>query len=216
MDERERCRRMVENQLRPSNVTDPRVLEAMGAVLRSPFLPATLKSVAYGDDDLVLADGRFLIEPLVLARLLQVASPRPTDTALVVGCDTGYVAVVLAELVGTVFAAIAPEHLDEVEARITALGAVNVFPFAAVDALAGDAERGPFDVIVVVGRVAELPAALTAQLGEGGRLVAVVGEGRVGRGVLATQVHGHLGQRAAFDAAIPPVRGQVPAPTFEL
>lgn len=216
MDERARRRNMVENQLRPSNVNDPRVLEAMGAVPRTPFVPAALKGVAYGDDDLVLPDGRFLIEPLVLARMLQLATVQPTDTALVIGCDTGYVGVVVAKIAATVFATVDPTHMAEVEARVAAQDAVNLFLHPSTGPLDGHPEQAPFDLVVVVGRVPEVPDALTSQLAENGRLVAVVGERRVGRGVLITRVHGHVGQRAAFDAAIPALRGLVRTPIFEL
>ncbi len=216
MDDQARRHNMVENQLRPSNVTDPRVLEAMGAVARPPFLPASLKTVAYSDEDLVLPDGRFLVEPLVLARLLQLAAPTPSDTALVVGCDTGYAGIVLAKLVGTVFALIAPASMAEAEARIDSQEAVNLFAVASAEPLAGHPERGPYDVILVIGRVPNLPATLTAQLAEGGRLVGVVGEARVGRGTLVTKTHGHLGQRTVFDAAVPRFRGLQRPVVFEL
>jgi protein-L-isoaspartate(D-aspartate) O-methyltransferase len=216
MDDRQRRHVMVENQLRPSGVTDPRVLEAMSEVSRAAFVPATLRGVAYSDDDLVLPDGRFLIEPLVLGRLLQLAAPQPNDTALVIGCDTGYAGVVLARLAGTVFAAIEPAHLGEVEARVEAKDVVNLFPFAATAPLAGHPAQAPYNVILVAGQVPELPASLTDQLGEGGRLVAMVGANRVGRGTLVTRVHGHVASRAVFDAAVPPLRGLSRAPAFEL
>ncbi len=215
MDDAARRRTMVENQLRPSNVTDPRVLEAMASVPRPPFLPAQLKAVAYNDDDIQLPDGRFLIEPLVLARMLEVAACDGGGTALVVGCETGYAAVVASRLAATVFALVEPTHVDEVERRAAALDADNVFAVPGADPLAGHPTKGPYDVILLVGRVPEIPDALTDQLAEGGRLVAVVGDARMGRGTVVHRVHGHDGRRALFDAAIPPLRGLRPKVTFE-
>jgi protein-L-isoaspartate(D-aspartate) O-methyltransferase len=215
MDDAARRRIMVENQLRPSNVTDPRVLEAMESVPRPPFLPAQLKGVAYSDDDITLPDGRFLIEPLVLARMLEVADCDGRGTALVVGCDTGYAAVVAARLAATVFALVDPERVEEVERRAAALDADNVFAVPGADPLGGHPAKAPYDAVLVVGRIPEIPDALTDQLAEGGRLVAVIGDGRMGRGTLVHRVHGHGGRRALFDAAIPPLRGLTPKVGFE-
>lgn len=216
MDDAARRRNMIENQLRPSNVADPRVLKAMGGVPRPPFLPAQLKAVAYSDDDIVLPDGRFLIEPLVLGRMLEAAAPAPEGTALVVGCDTGYAAVVMARLTATVFAAVDPARVDEIETRAAALDAENVFTVASTKPLAGHGEKAPYDVVLVIGRVPEIPDRLTDQIGEGGRLVAVVGDRRMGRGTLVTRIHGHVGQRQLFDAAIPPLRGLEQRAAFTL
>ena len=214
MDDAARRRNMIENQLRPSNVSDPRVLDAMEAVPRPPFLPAQLKAVAYSDDDIELPDGRFLIEPLVLGRMLEAAAPDPEGTALVVGCDTGYAAVVLARLTATVFAVVDPARVDEIETRTAALDADNVFPIASTSPLEGHPDKAPYDLVIVIGRVPQVPEALAAQLVEGGRLMAVVGDRRMGRGTLVTRVHGHLGRRALFDAAIPALRGLETKPVF--
>src|SRR5688500_16658598 len=89
---------MVENQLRPNRIDDTRVLEAMGEIPREAFVPKALRGCAYGDEDLALEQGRFLIEPLALAKLLQAAEPRPENVALVVGDLTGYAAAVLSRL----------------------------------------------------------------------------------------------------------------------
>jgi len=215
MDDAARRRIMVENQLRPSNVSDPRVLEAMESVPRPPFLPSQLKGVAYSDDDIALPDGRFLIEPLVLARMLEVAGAEDTGTALVVGCDTGYAAVVAARLAATVFALVAPGRVDEVERRAAALDADNVLAVPGAEPLAGHPTKAPYDVILVIGRVPDVPAALSDQLADGGRLVAILGDGRMGRGTVIHRVHGHDGRRQVFDAAIPPLRGLQPKAAFE-
>ncbi len=215
MDDAARRQLMVEAQLRPANVTNPRVLDAMGKTPRTIFLPTQLKPVAYNDDDIRLPDGRFLIEPVVLARLLELAEPTESSTALVVGCDTGYAAVVMASLAATVFTVVHPDFIAEVEARAGALDAVNVLTVPGAEPLEGHAEKAPYDVILVVGRMEELPATLGDQLAEAGRLVAVIGDARVGRGTLVSRVHNRLGRRNVFDAAIPPVRAPALPPRFE-
>src|SRR4051794_27442720 len=92
---------MLENQLRPNRIDDPRVLSVMGELPRELFCPTSLRGVAYSDEDIDLGDGRRLIEPLALARMIQVATPQQADVALVIGCDTGYAAAVLSRLVAT-------------------------------------------------------------------------------------------------------------------
>jgi protein-L-isoaspartate(D-aspartate) O-methyltransferase len=156
-----------------------------------------------------------LIEPLVLARMLEVAECDGGGTALVVGCDTGYAAVVTARLVATVFALVDPERVDEVERRAAALEGDNVFAVPGADPRAGHPAKGPYDIVLVVGHVAEIPRALVDQLAEGGRLVTVVGNARVGRGTVVHRVHGHAGRRVLFDAAIPALRGLKPTAAFE-
>ncbi len=117
---------MVNNQLRPNRVDDPRVLDAMAHVPRERFLPKALRGVAYADEDLPLPGGAWLIEPLVLARLIQAAEVRPTDVVLVVGCTTGYAGAVLARLAGTVILVEPPAAAAPVEALLDHLGVDNV------------------------------------------------------------------------------------------
>ncbi len=215
MDDADRRRTMVETQLRPSNVSDQRVLDAFASVPRAPFLPPQLKSVAYSDEDILLADGRFLIEPLVVARLIEFAEPTPEKTALVVGCDTGYAAVIMARLAGTVFALAESERVPEIESRAASLDADNVLVVPTTDPQAGHAPNAPYDVIVLVGRVPAIAEPLIAQIAEGGRLTAVVGPPRAGRGTLLIRSHDHVGRREVFDAATPAMRVPATAPTFQ-
>jgi protein-L-isoaspartate(D-aspartate) O-methyltransferase len=206
---------MVENQLRPSRIDDPRLLDAMLAVPRERFVPKALAGVAYSDEDLRLPDGQSLIEPLVLARLIQSATVTAEDVVLVVGCATGYAAAVLAHLAATVILLV-PGEADaaKVEPLLDELGADNVVVITSENPTAGHPSQAPFDVILLTGSVDAIPQALLEQIGEGGRLVAVIDDGRVGRGVLCTRLHGILGQRTLFDAQIPPLPGTARAAAF--
>ena len=195
---------MVENQLRTNRIDDPAVLAAMGSVPRELFLPKALHGVAYADEDLQLPDGRFLIEPLVFARLLQAAAIDRDDVVLVTGCDTGYAAAVVSKLAATV---IFIQRSDESAARIQPVldkvEADNVVTSVHADPVGGDTGQAPFDVIMLIGAVDRVPETLVGQLNDDGRLTAVEGSGRVGKGVVVTKIHGAAAKRELFDAHVP-------------
>jgi protein-L-isoaspartate(D-aspartate) O-methyltransferase len=205
---------MVQNQLRPNRVDDPTVLNAMAEVPRERFLPKTLRSVAYADEDLPLPDGSWLIEPRVLARLIQAADVRPSDVVLVIGCTTGYAGAVLSRLAGTVILLEPRSAAERVEALLDDLGVDNVVVVESDDPASGHPSQAPFDVILLVGSVPAVPPALLEQIGEGGRIVAVIDDGRVGKATLFTKLHGVAGQREICDAQTPPLAGLEPSPRF--
>jgi protein-L-isoaspartate(D-aspartate) O-methyltransferase len=199
---------MVESQIRPNKVTDPRVLRAISEVPRERFVPKKLMGIAYVDEDLAVAPGRYLMEPMAFARLLQDAAIQPGDIVLDIGCATGYSTAVLAKLAATVVAVESDPQL--VERASTVLAELNVDNAVVVAGALeeGYAEQAPYDVILLGGAVEEVPRSITDQLGEGGRLMAVVtGGSRVGKGNLIHRVHGDLSGRVLFDAAVPPLPG---------
>lgn len=199
---------MVESQLRTNRIEDSAVLEAMATIPRECFLPKALRGIAYADEDLLLPDGQFLIEPLAIARLLQAASIQADDVVLVIGCGTGYVAAVTAQLGATVLSMLADQEMvEQIQPILDDLEADNVVTAIASDPLAGDPSQAPFDVILIVGALPEIPENLSHQLGDGGRLVAILGDGRVGRVVLATKIDGVLAERVLFDARVPSLPG---------
>jgi len=192
---------MVENQIRTNRVTDPAILSALENTPREVFVPKQLRGVAYVDDGLDLGSGRSLMEPLTFARLLQTAEITETEVVLDVGCGSGYSAAVLSRLASTVVAVESDADLaEQAKSRLAELSVDNV-ALVAGPLNAGDAAHGPYDVIVIEGAVAEIPAALTAQLADGGRLVAVVaGEKGLGRATLVARVGDVLSSRVVFDA----------------
>lgn len=206
---------MVENQLRTNRINDPAVLAAMASVPRELFLPKAFHGVAYTDEDLLLADGRFMIEPLVFARMLQAAAIGKDDIVLVVGCDTGYAAAVASKLAATV---ISVQRDQEEEARIQPLldqvEADNVATSVRVRPIDGDPDQAPFHVILVIGALESVPEALVDQLNDDGRLIAVEGRGRVGRGVAISRMHGVPAKRELFDAHVPDFKDIETAPAF--
>ena len=205
---------MVENQLRPNRIDDPRVLQAMGEVPRERFVPTSLEGCAYGDEDLALGGGRHLIEPLALAKLLQTATPTAGDVVLVMGDVTGYAAAVLARLAGSVFCLVPDADLvEQVTARLAAEDATNV-ALAHGPSERGLADHAPYDLILLIGSVPSVPPALTEQLGDNGRLVGVVEHGRSGKVTLLRKVHGAIGRVTPFDAQVYRLPGLSLEPTF--
>lgn len=199
---------MIENQLKPNEVTDERLLAAIGAVPREAFVPSHLKPVAYIDEDLRLPEGGFLIEPLAFGRLAQAARLRPSDVVLVIGDVTGYVSAVLAQLAGTLLHLVDDETAKaRVETRLNELDLSNYFVHIEPDALQGYPEQAPFDIIFVVGKLTEVPDALKQQLAERGRMLLVVDRGRIGKAVVALHEHGVVVEEEIADAQTPPFPG---------
>ncbi len=196
---------MVASQVRPNGITDHRIVAAMAAIGRENFVPQGRRDIAYIDDDVEIADGRYLTEPMVFARLVQLAEIKPEDKILHVGAATGYGTAVLARLASRVVAL-------ESDAGLAAMARDNLAGASGVTVAEGSLAEGrkadgPFDVIVIEGRVAEVPEALLAQLADGGRLVAVVGEGEPAKASIWTVKGKARAIRAAFDAAIPALPG---------
>jgi protein-L-isoaspartate(D-aspartate) O-methyltransferase len=211
---------MVDSQVRPNKVTDPRIIAAMRRLPRERFLPAGLAPLAYADEDVKLPGGRALMEPMVIARLIQIASPRPGETALVVGAGAGYGAAVLAAC-GLVVTA-----LEEDEALLALGRAVLPEAAPAVTLVGGSLTGGwqaaaPYDVILIEGAVEIVPDAIAAQLKRpGGRIVTVLSSGgRIGHGAIAEAVAAGtepvaLTFRKVFDCATPVLPQMRKAPRF--
>src|ERR1700704_5783910 len=167
--------KMIESQLRPNRVTDERVIEAFSRLRRELFVPEHLRGVAYVDEDLPLGRGRYLVEPMVAARLLQALMPDRKESALVLGAGVGYEAALLALLTRSVIALEDDEELARlggaalVDHRIASVICVETPPAA------GHRPRAPYDMILFGGAAAEIPSEIAAQLAEGGRMAPVSG-----------------------------------------
>lgn len=206
---------MVDCQLRTNKVKDARVLDAFETVPRELFLPEARRAVAYVDEDLVLAPGRYLVEPMVLARLLQAADIGPDDLVLEIGGGSGYGAAVMARLGATVIALESVQALAAQAAKAHAeLGIDNVLLVEGpLDQ--GYAKQAPYNVILINGAVNAVPAAISDQLADGGRLVTVLQEGgEPGRATLLQRNGPVVSSRMLFDAATPLLPEFVRAPSF--
>ena len=210
--------RMVDGQVRPSDVTDLGIIDAMLAVPREAFVPENQREMAYLDLDLDVSDGgsgkRVLIKPVVTAKMLQAAEIGSTDNVLVAGCATGYTAALVAHLAGKVTATETDsQRAAKAGAILAQLGLANV-TFLAADAAAGDPAHAPYDVIVLDGATEITPDRLYQQLREGGRLVGVFAAGKPPRAMIVTRSHAEFGHRALFDATVPVLPGLERLPAF--
>ena len=196
---------MVESQVRPNGITDHRIIDAMARVSREDFVPAERKTIAYLDEDVLLKDGRYLIEPMAFARMAHLALIKPTDRVLVVGAATGYGAKVISMLAQSVVAL-------ESDGELAALARRNLADCNTVNVVEGPLSEGhaagaPYDVILVEGRIAAVPDSLFGQLANDGRIVAAVGNTDVSKMQVVTVTDGHRSSRFAHDVSIAPLPG---------
>ena len=209
-------RTMVDCQVRPSDVTDLRIIAAMLDVPRERFVAPAQRAVAYLDIDVPAAEGsrRALMKPMVFSKLLQAASIGEGERVLDVGCASGYSAAVLGKLAGAVVALEEDAALGRATSdNLAALGAANV-SVAGGALTAGSPQGAPYDAILVEGRVEVVPDALLAQLKDGGRLLAVVGSGTMGKATIYRMAGGHATAQPLFDAAAPLLPGFVKPAEF--
>lgn len=174
-DYSEARRTMVREDLRGRDISDPRVLEAMGRVPRHAFVPAMLRSRAYADHALPIAEGQTISQPYIVALMTQLAEVEEDDVVLEIGTGSGYQSAVLAELVRDVYTIeIIPELAESARAKLAALGCENVHGKTG-DGYLGWEENAPFDAILVTAAAPEVPPPLVEQLAPGGILVIPVG-----------------------------------------
>ncbi|MBX3456149.1 protein-L-isoaspartate O-methyltransferase [Ferrovibrio sp.] len=202
-------RQMVLTQLLPSKVIDERVIAAMQMVPREEFVPKAYRGVAYMDEDIAVSSGRWLMEPLVLARLLQEADISDSDVALAVGPASGYDLAVLAGLASTAIGLESDAALAASASQTLAKLGLDNAPVIEGPLAAGLAKQGPYDVILLCGAVPEIPDALKQQLAEGGRLVGVVrpAGAPIGRAVYVKRTGNSFAEREIFDAGTHPLPG---------
>ena len=211
-------RNMVDCQVRPSDVTDLRIIDAMLAVPREVFVPEPQRALAYLDLDVEVSEGgslkRFLIKPAVIAKMLQAADIKDADRVLVAGCGTGYAAALVAKLTGQVTATeVDPSLAAKARQLLVQLGLERVTVRAA-DVAEGDPANAPYEVIILDGATQKTPDGLYGQLKQGGRLVGVFAMTKPPRAMIVTRCRGDFGSRALFDASVPVLPGLERRPAF--
>jgi protein-L-isoaspartate(D-aspartate) O-methyltransferase len=207
---------MVESQIRTNKVTDPDLIAAFESVPRELFVPKGKRGIAYTDEALEIGEGRYMLEPMVLARLLQAAMPGPADVALDLACGTGYATALLSRLASTVVGVDDAGELVEQGNGILSGLEIDNAALVKGSLTAGYRKQAPYNVILVNGAVETLPDELFAQLAEGGRLVTIEGGTAVGPGqaVLYEKLAGRIGRRILFDAGTPMLAGFRREPGF--
>ena len=219
MDFSARRRNMVEGQIRPNRVTDERILESMGTIPRELFVPKTRRALAYADEAVEIAPGRYLMEPMLAARLLESAAIRPSDAVLLVGAANGYMAAVLARLASAVVALESDSALAAEAGRL--LGQIGADTVAVVEGplSLGYPRQAPYDAIVFDGAIEEVPQVIVSQLADGGRLAAMVAHSgpasrQFGKATIITRVGEAFARREFFDGGTPVLPGFVRKPAF--
>lgn len=207
---------MVDTQIRPSDVTKYPIINAMLTVPREAFVPDDLREAAYADTQVALGAGRVLLEPRTFAKMLDEVSVTPDEMVLVVGAGLGYGAAVLAMLGDFVVAVEEDEALAaEAESCLSRVDADNVAVFGG-PLVEGAAKHGPYDVIVIEGAVETVPDALFEQLRDGGRMIAIFADDRVGTVRLGQKIGGRMSWRYAFNATAPVLPGFAAEKEFAL
>ncbi len=201
-------RKMVDNQVRPNEVTDLRLVAAMLDIPRERFVPAEQAATAYMDANVALdVSGRVLLEPMVVGRLIQTADVKDTDHVLDVACATGYSSAILSRLAGSVVALEEDPNLADQAARnLKELGVANA-KIVSGPLDAGWSVEAPYDLVLVNGAVEYVPESLLAQVKEGGRLLAIVGGAPVGEAMIYRNAAGDVSSRPVFDATAPVLPG---------
>ncbi|MBS4012046.1 protein-L-isoaspartate O-methyltransferase [Roseovarius mucosus] len=198
---------MVDTQVRPSDVTKFPIIDAMLSVPREAFVPTGLREAAYMGENLDLGEGRVMLDPRTLAKMLDALEIENDDLVLDIGSGYGYSAAVIARMAEAVVAVEDKASVvAEAQRTLSEQGADNVVlhegPLAD-----GAPEHGPYDVITVQGAVEHLPEVLEAQLKEGGRMACLFMEGALGVVRIGYKIDGRINWRYAFNAGAPVLRG---------
>lgn len=204
---------MVESQIRPNQVTDARLLQALLEVPREKFVPSSLRALAYMEEEIIVAQAfagaptRSIMSPMPLARMIQLAEVEPDDLVLDIGCVSGYSTAVLARMAESVVGLECNESLAEQATQTLMELETDNAAVVSGPLPEGYASEGPFDVILLNGSVPEVPGALLKQLKDGGRLVAIIAQGNFGDATLFRDSGGRVSERPAFGASAQPLPG---------
>jgi len=206
---------MVDTQVRPSDVTKFPVIEAMLAVPREAYVPDPRRELAYLGENVDLGAGRVMLEPRTMGKMLDALDIQPDETVLDLGCGLGYSTALIAHLAEAVVAVEGEDFADEAQGNLSARGVDNAAVIAGQLA-EGAAKHGPYDVIIIEGGVEEVPAALTEQLKDAGRIAALFMTGGLGEMRVGQKHDGQLTWRFVFNAAAPVLDGFTKKTEFSL
>lgn len=207
---------MVDTQIRPSDVTKFPIIDAMLSVPRENFVPSAARGTAYSDGPVAMGEGRSILEPRSLAKMLDALDLQSDEMVLIVGAGLGYSAAVTARMTEAVVALEEDTALaQEAEAQLAASETDNV-AFVTGPLVDGAAKFGPFDVILIDGGIEELPTAIMEQLKDGGRVAAIFVDGPMGNCRIGLKTGGQLSWRDTFDATADVLPGFRKAPAFQL
>ncbi|KUF10360.1 protein-L-isoaspartate O-methyltransferase family protein [Pseudoponticoccus marisrubri] len=211
-----RRRMMVDTQVRPSDVTEFPIIDAMLTVPREAFVPRDRIEAAYMSEHVPLGEDRVLLDPRVFAKMLDALNLTNGDLVLDIGTGLGYSAAVIARIAEAVVAVEDDaDRATEAQSLLSEHHADNVVLHTGA-LTAGAAEHGPYDAILVEGGVEALPEGLTDQLKEGGRMAVIFMENQLGIVRVGHKVDGAMSWRFAFNATAPVLDGFEQAAEFAL
>lgn len=200
-------RSMVDCQIRPADVTRFPIIEAMLHVPRELFLPSELREIAYVGEHVALGENRFLLEPRVLAKMLDALDIQPDEMVLDIGCGLGYSSAVIGRIAEAVVGVESDSNIAT-QAEVTLGEHSSDNTVVHVGALAdGAAKHGPYDVIVIEGGVETVPQTIVEQLKDGGRMAAIFVDGATGSCRVGKKSGEIVTWRRAFDAKAPVLPG---------
>jgi protein-L-isoaspartate(D-aspartate) O-methyltransferase len=206
---------MVEQQIRPWDVSDDRVLELIARAPREDYVPAQYRNLAFADLNIPLGHGEMMMSPKLEARLLQELEIAPTDKILEVGTGSGYLTALLASLGRHVVS------IDiETEFTMTAATKLGRHGVRNITLETGDGARGwdrqqPYDVIVITGSLPILPEAFRQSLAPGGRLIAIVGQSPAMEVKRVRRVDAiAFREDSLFETDLPPLRNAIEPAKF--
>ncbi|WP_336279557.1 protein-L-isoaspartate O-methyltransferase family protein [Bartonella sp. CB175] len=213
-------RKMVDNQIRTVDVTDLSVLEAFLTVPREDFVPEGMKALSYIDTDIAVypaqngEPARYLMKPASLAKLLQIAAIKSSDSVLDIGANSGYCAALLSKFARSVIALEDNRNLSEQAVSILARNQCDN-----VIVVNGSLEKGyaiekPYDVVFIEGAVDFIPGNIFGQMKDGGRLIAVEGHGNAGIAQIYVKEDGIISVRRAFNLAVKSLHNFSKRPDF--
>ena len=207
---------MIEQQVRPWDVLDSRVLGVLSAVPRENFVPEACRNLAFADLCLPLGHGEVMMKPVLEGRVLQAVSPQAGESVLEIGTGSGFLTACLARLAGSVVSV--EQHADFADAARARLAAANIgnARVETADAVTAFDPGQTFDVIVVTGAVHALPQHWQGWLKPNGHLFAVVGDSPVQRATLYTRSGGGLSEQTLFETDLPYLQHAEPPQRFVL
>jgi len=212
----ERRRMMVDTQVRPSDVTKYPIIQAMLTVPRENFVAGAQREAAYSDQNIDLGQGRTLLEPRTLGKILDAVDVQGDELVLDVACGMGYSSAVVARMAQMVIAVEGDEDLAaEAQTQLSEIGADNAIVHVAAPH-EGAPEHGPYDVILVQGGVEDLPQTLLDQLKDGGRIAAIFMTGALGQVKVGYKTGDQISWRFAFNAGAPVIPGFAATKEFAL
>ncbi len=208
---------MIDSQVHPMGVVNEKLLDIMGIIPREAFVPDNMQGICYCDEDIEICEGRYLMEPSVLARMIQALEPKENQVALTIGSGIGYNAAILSHMVSTVVAL-----EDEQALIVSAQESWDALSYCNIAGVTGDLTKGvpehaPFDIIIINGAVTEIPQDIKNQLSVGGRLVALVKPAgqKIAKATLVERTQEDVfSDVVLFDAGTPYLKGFEPKNKF--